>query len=259
MATAKTSRKPASRKEAANPPGPVSPAVNKSPAVTEVQAREPSIPDQIVRKLEEDIVLGRRHPRERLVEQDLCTVFDTHRGDVRLALFELEKMGIVERIPNRGAIVRDLKPREVSEIYDVREELEVMAVRILPFPVPDADIVRLEAIQHAHGKAVDAGDLLAVFHSNVQFHRALFGLCGNTCLIETIEYLAQKVAGIRSYAHAKPEALNDSRRDHIAMIKALRNSRRDDLINLTRRHLKPAALAYIDAYRRRFGEGGATF
>ena len=257
MATAKISRKPPSRKDAANAPG-MSPRATESPAVIEAQPREPSIPDRIVRKLEEDIVLGRRHPRERLVEQDLCTDFDTHRGDVRLALFELEKRGIVERIPNRGAIVRDLKPREVSEIYAVREELEVMAVRILPFPVPNADIVRLEAIQHTHGQAVDAGDLLAVFHSNVQFHRALFGLCGNTCLIETIEYLAQKVSGIRSYAHAKPEALNDSRRDHIAMIKALRNSRRDELISLTRRHLKPAALAYIDAYRRRFGDGGSA-
>jgi len=129
-------------------------------------------------------------------------------------------------------------------------------VRILPFPVPDADIARLEAIQHAHGEAIDAGDLLAVFHSNVQFHRALFGLCGNTSLIETIEYLAQKVSGIRSYAHAKPEALHDARRDHVALIKALRNSRREELINLTRRHLKPAVRAYIDAYRRRFGGGG---
>jgi len=250
MATAKTSIKPPSRKEAANASG-------LSPVATEAQVRAPSIPDLIVRKLEEDIVLGRRHPRERLVEQDLCTDFDTHRGDVRLALFELEKMGIVERIPNRGAIVRDLKPREVAEIYDVREELEVMAVRILAFPVPEADLARLEAIQHEHSKAVDAGDLLAVFHSNVQFHRALFGLCGNTSLIETIEYLAQKVSGIRSYAHAKPEALNDSRRDHIAMIKALRNSHRDDLIKLTRRHLKPAVRAYVDAYRRRFGDVGS--
>ena len=251
MATAKISRKPPSRRDAANSPG-------MSSTMTEPQVRAPSIADLIVRKLQEDIVLGRRHPRERLVEQDLCTDFDTHRGDVRLALFELEKMGIVERIPNRGAIVRDLKPREVREIYDVREELEVMAVRILPFPVPEADIARLEAIQHEHGKAVDAGDLLAVFHNNVQFHRALFGLCGNVCLIETIEYLAQKVSAIRSYAHAKPEALNDARRDHIAMIKALRNSRRDDLISLTRRHLKPAAQAYISAYRLRFGDGGSA-
>ena len=125
------------------------------------------------------------------------------------------------------------------------------------FRCADADIAKLEAIQHAHGKAVDAGDLLAVFQSNVLFHRALFGLCGNTSLIETIESLAQKVSGIRSYAHAKSEALNDARRDHIAMIKALRNSRRDDLMSLTRRHLKPAVRAYIDAYRRRFGVSGS--
>src|SRR4051794_17053781 len=105
MATAKTSRKPPARKDAVNPPGMAS-------VTAEARAREPSIADLMVRKLEEDIVLGRRHPRERLVEQDLCADFDTHRGDVRLALFELEKMGIVERIPNRGAIVRDLKPRE---------------------------------------------------------------------------------------------------------------------------------------------------
>jgi len=201
-------------------------------------------------------VLGRRHPRERLVEQDLCAAFDTHRGDVRLALFELEKKGIVERIPNRGAIVRDLKPQEVSDIYSVREELEVMAVRILPLPVPEAELIKLEAVQREHSRAVDAGDLLAVFHSNVQFHRTLFGLCGNICLIETIEYLAQKVSGIRSYAYANPGALNDARRDHIAMIEALRHSRRDELIMLTRRHLKPAEQAYVRAYRQRFGDGG---
>ncbi|MDO8877648.1 MAG: GntR family transcriptional regulator [Pseudolabrys sp.] len=210
----------------------------------------------ITRKLEEDIVLGRRHPRERLVEQDLCVNFNTHRGDVRLALFELEKKGIVQRIPNRGAIVRDLTPREVTEIYGVREELEVMAVRILPFPVPAADIARLEALQHEHSKAVDAGDLLGVYYSNVHFHRALFGLCGNGCLIETIEYLAQKVSGIRSYAHANPAALNATRSDHVEMIEALRHSHRDDLITLTRRHLKPAAQAYISAYRLRFGDSG---
>lgn len=250
MASAKTSRRPPPRGVVAKTAG-----TGLLPAAA--PEREPVF-QLIVRKLEEDVVLGRRHPRERLVEQDLCTAFDTHRGDIRLALFELEKRGIVERIPNRGAVVRDLKPREVSEIYHVREELEVMAVRILPFPVAPSDIVRLEAVQHEHGKAVEAGDLLAVFHSNVQFHRALFGLCGNHCLIETIENLAQKVSGIRSYAYANPGALNEARQDHIAMIEALRHSHRDELIMLTRRHLKPAEQAYVRAYRQRFGEGAGA-
>lgn len=217
-------------------------------------AREPSLAHLIAVKLEEDIVLGRRHPRERLVEQDLSEQFGTHRGDIRLALFELEKKGVIQRIPNRGAIVRDLSPREVEEIYRVREELEVLAVRILPFPIEKADLAKLEDIQRQHGKAVDAGDLLTVFYANLHFHRALFGLCGNTCLIETIGQLAQKVHAIRSYANANLDALHRARRDHVEMIDALRHSRRDDLIALTRRHLKPSAQAYIRAYQQRFGD-----
>jgi DNA-binding GntR family transcriptional regulator len=112
-------------------------AIARTPRLRQIAtslAREPAAVI-IAKRIEEDIVLGRRQPRERLVEQDLCDLFQTHRGDVRLALFELEKKGLVERIPNRGALVRGLTPQEVKEIYAVREELEVMAVRIIPFPV----------------------------------------------------------------------------------------------------------------------------
>jgi DNA-binding GntR family transcriptional regulator len=220
-------------------------------------AREPAAAFVIARRIEEDIVLGRRQPKERLVEQDLCEAFDTHRGDVRLALFELEKKGLVERIPNRGALVRGLTPPEVMEIYAVREELEVMAVRAIRFPVAPQDIDQLVRLQRQHSAAVAAGDLLTVFYSNLRFHQVLFGLCGNACLIETIELLAQKVYGIRSYAHAFPQSLERARRDHLEMIKALRASRRDDLVALTRRHLKPSPEAYIRAYERRFGKAAS--
>jgi DNA-binding GntR family transcriptional regulator len=215
-------------------------------------ARGPAIAELIATRLEEEIVLGRRHPRERLIEQDLCEQFDTHHADVRLAFFELEKKGIIQRIPNRGAMVRDFSPREVMEIYAVREELEVMAVRILPFPVAGSDIDKLDEIQREHSAAVDSGDLLTVFYCNLNFHRTLYELCGNRCLIETIEQLAQKVYGIRSYANAFPDALDRARRDHLDMIAALRTSNRQELIALTRRHLAPSPEAYIRAYQRRF-------
>jgi DNA-binding GntR family transcriptional regulator len=231
-------------------------AIARTPKPRQVPAAPAREPAAVViaKRIEEDIVLGRRQPRERLVEQDLCDLFDTHRGDVRLALFELEKKGLVERIPNRCALVRGLTPLEVKEIYAVREELEVLAVRIIPFPVSPKDIGRLEELQREHTAAVAAGDLLTVFYSNLSFHRVLYGLCGNACLIETIDLLAQKVYGIRSYANAFPESLDRARRDHLEMIKALRGSRRDDLVVLTRRHLKPSPEAYIKAYERRFGK-----
>jgi DNA-binding GntR family transcriptional regulator len=220
--------------------------------------REPAIAHAIVKSVEEDIVLGRRHPRERLIEQDFCERFDTHRGDVRLALFELAKRGLVERIPNRGAIVRGLTPIEVKEIYAVREQLEVMAVRIIPFPVAKSDLAKLDDLQHRHSSAIAAGDMLTVFYSNLNFHKFLFGLCGNTCLIEMIELLAQRVYGIRSYANAFHDSLERARKDHVDMIKALRASRRDELIALSQRHLKPSQEAYIRDYERRFGAVALT-
>lgn len=235
-------------------------AAKRHPAASPAsrRGRQPAIADIIAGRLEEDIVLGRRHPRERLIEQDLCDRFDTHRGDVRLALFELEKKGLIERIPNRGAMVRDLTPKEVTEIYAVREELEVMAVRILPFPVAAADIAKLDALQKKHSAAVDASDMLTVYYTNLHFHQTLFGLCGNACLIETIDRLAQKVSGIRSYANAFPAALDRVRRDHTEMMQALRAARRAELIELTRRHLKPSPEAYIRAYELRFGSARAA-
>ena len=146
---------------------------------------------------------------------------------MRLALFELEKKGIVQRIPNRGAIVRDLTPREVREIYDVREELEVMAVRILPFPVAKADIARLETLQREHSKAVDAGDFLAVYYSNVHFHRVLYRPV-RQCLPDRND----RATGAEGCRHpllcaCRPGRADDARRDHIEMIEALRNSRRE--------------------------------
>jgi len=77
---------------------------------------------------------------------------------------------------------------------------------------------------------------------------------GNACLIETIKALAQRVYGIRSYANALLHFLMraNARLDHINMIKALRASWRDELIKLTRRHLKPSPQAYIRVYDRKF-------
>ena len=161
--------------------------------------------DVIATRLEEDIVLGRRHPRERLIEQDLCDRFNTHRGDVRLALFELEKKGIVQRIPNRGAMVRDLTPegsdgdlrraRGIGGHGRAHSSLSRCCERHLP---------ELENLQEKHSAAIDNDDMLTVFYANLHFHQALFGLCGNACLIETIKHLEHKVYGIRFYANAFP-------------------------------------------------------
>jgi DNA-binding GntR family transcriptional regulator len=208
-------------------------------------------------ELEEDIVLGRLHPRERLIENDLAARFQTNRAVIRAALHELDRKGIIQRIPNRGAVVHDLSPEQVEQIYSVREELETLAARIIRLPVSADDIAKLEALQQQHATAVAARDLRSVFRSNLEFHRAMFSLCGNPYLIEMIEQLAEKSYAIRSYSSTVPEYLDLVRDQHLAMLDALRHGRRDELVDLLRRHLKPSRRAYIEAYEQRFGKDSA--
>lgn len=226
-----------------------------SPEQPVLSARDAAVMSSVsmAAQLEEEIVLGRLHPRERLVEQDLADRFGTHRAAVREALAKLDHRGLILRIPNRGAVVKGLTPEEVNQIYAVREELELMAARIIPLPAAQQDLDVLKAIQNDHSRAVATADLRTVFHSNLEFHRAMFGLCGNPALIEAIEQLAQKVYGIRAYSNAVPAYLEGVKNDHLEMIEALRRGCRADLLRLFKRHLQPSREAYIRAYEQRFG------
>lgn len=198
--------------------------------------------------LEEDIVFGRRRPRERLVEEDLVGRLGAKKHVVRQALAELERMGLVERIRNRGAMVRDYTPEDVRQIFAVRELLEAEAARRIPLPLPRTALDELREVFEEHSSAVEAGNLRQAFRANIRFHQTLFRACGNPYLAEAIDHLAFKTHGVRSYSLANPDLRRQARDEHAAMIEALAGSDRTHLVELCIAHLKPPVKAYIEAY-----------
>ena len=142
--------------------------------------------EDIVKDLEEDIVFGVFHPKEKLTEEDLMARFDAKRHVVRDALSQLDSMGLVIRVPNRGAYVRELAPEEVIEIYEVREILEVAAAMRTPLPAPKEVVEAMKRIQDQHSEAIERHDLRRVFRLNIQFHREQFLACGNNKLVQSI-------------------------------------------------------------------------
>jgi len=209
--------------------------------------------DHVIAQLEEDIVFGRRRPRERLIEDELVARFAAKKHVVRQALVELERIGLVERKRNKGAVVRDYAPEEVEQIFAVRELLEAEAARLIPLPAPAALLDSLRAIHGEHSAAVEAGDIARAFRVNIRFHQALFQACGNPHLAEAIDSLAFKSHGVRSYSLARPELLRGARDDHAQMIEALVKGHRNLLVDLCINHLKPTVRAYIEAYEQAFG------
>ncbi|MCI0752887.1 GntR family transcriptional regulator [Teichococcus vastitatis] len=202
----------------------------------------------ILAALEEDIVFGRLHPRERLIEEEIAARFGATRHTVRQVLVELERLRLIERIPNRGALVKAYSPAEVQQLYALREMLETQAAALIPLPLGDDALAPLHALQRRHAQAVAASDARAVFRADLAFHRALYAHCGNVFLAETIEELGQRAQVIR-YASLRSQASMEWARDqHAAMLDALRDGERDTLVTLCAAHFHPARQAYLSQH-----------
>ena len=227
-------------------------------AVAGMPSMEPNDPqsdlERAVQTLEEEIVLGFLHPRERLVEDELLARFQLKRHVVRQVLVELERMGLVERKRNIGALVRAYTLKEVEDLYAVRELLECQCVQLIRFPVPDDQLQALEATQREHDAMIAEGNLRLVFRANMRFHQQLFALSDNPVLVAAIQDHAQRAHSIRSSSLVLPDQLERARREHWQIIEALKAGDSQQLVALCSAHLAPSRDAYVAAYHRRMQE-----
>lgn len=203
--------------------------------------------------LEEDIVLGRLQPRERLIEEDLSERFGIKRHLVRQAIINLERLGLVQRVRNRGAVVRLYSAQEVEDINAVRDLLEGHAASLVALPVPDADLADLVEIQARHLAAIGSGLHRETFRTNLEFHNHFFGLCGNQALVAAIDAHAQKSHAYRSILVSDRSYQDWASEAHLAMIDAMRCGDREKLVQLCHEHLIPAKNRYIETWNSRFG------
>jgi len=222
--------------------------------MSDTVAASPEVPSAdlaaVVCALEEDIVLGRLHPRERLIEDELMRRFGLKRHAVRTVLAELALLGLVEHRKNIGSEVRAFSAREVADLYHLRELLETEAARLLPCPPPPDALQGLIAIQREHDVAVAQLDLRAVFRCNQRFHEALFACCENGVLRKAIHEYARQTHSIRFSSLADARYRERARQEHWAIIEALRDGRREDLIQLCRAHLAPSRDVYQEMNHR---------
>lgn len=200
----------------------------------------------IARAIEEDVIFGRLAPGTRLTEDTLLARFAVTRHFARQALVQLEAMGIVVRERNRGATVRSLTPKQVQEIYAVRELLQRQAALWIPLPAPQSLIDELHAIHAEHGRHIEAGFLRGVHETNDRFHLVLFGACGNEHLVQSIELYMRLSLPVRANSMASTSALQVSHEHHRLMIEMLKGNDNWVLAQLCVDHLQPSKQRYLD-------------
>src|SRR5690554_1975183 len=106
-------------------------------------ANPATLADQVVERLQDDIVLGVLPPGTKLGEAELAARYGVSRGPLREAIRRLESRKLLERIPHVGTRVATLKLEDLIEIYRVREALEGMAARQAAENMSQAEIAGL--------------------------------------------------------------------------------------------------------------------
>jgi DNA-binding GntR family transcriptional regulator len=163
----------------------------------------PSLVDSLASTIHARVLSGEIVRGARLPQEALAAEFGVSRTPVREALRKLQASGVVELLPNRGAVVRGPSAREIREAYEIRTELEGLAAELATARISDADLRRLREAESLFRSSV--GQLVAGLRrggrdapwdehdswvrANDLFHQAILEAAGNRRLAEIMDDL----------------------------------------------------------------------
>jgi DNA-binding GntR family transcriptional regulator len=164
-------------------------------------------------------------PGEPLTEHALCRRFGVSRTPVREALAKLERDHLVRVVPKKGAFVHALSSDEVRELYQLREALEGLAVRLAAARVDPGDLAGFETRfrdLRARGARVAYPEVRAL---GEEFHAYLIKQAGNARLAEILDDIRDRVRSVWTLSIVARRRVQDLVGEHLAIIDALK--RRD--------------------------------
>ena len=200
-----------------------------------------SLAEQIAEQVGESILRDEYRPGDAVTEQSLSEQFAVSRGPVRDALRILEKEGLVEIIPRRGAQVTQLTTREVSDIFDIRAILLGHVAR-LAARRGDPECLRFlkEGCAILEQNLKKTNDLDVHFRVSARMNFVLASRSGNEKLCEIIFQLARQIARYTRLGLSTPERRSDSVKTWHELVILIENGMEDEAEILERQRVKQA-------------------
>ena len=144
---------------------------------------------RIVEVIRRAITSGNLGPGDRLVELQLAKQLGVGNTAVREALFELERAGLVTRIPNKGSFITKMTLEDAQQIFRVRKVLEGLAVELAVEHLSADDLNALQGFVDAMNASAETSDIEHFYQNDLEFHRVLWRLSGNRYLASSLETL----------------------------------------------------------------------
>ena len=181
-----------------------------------------AIPEELARRLEEDIIFGKLAPHSRLTEEELALRFGVSRSPVREAIRLLERDGLVIREARRGIWVAPLSLKDFDEVYACRVGLEALAAASAAASGDDDLKKGFESIRADLKAAGKKRDPQAFFIADVRGSALIHRLADNRTLIRLLSGLEKQALRYRFIGYAnKPRLVGRSMDDSLRIFDSI--------------------------------------
>ena len=166
------------------------------------------------------IITAKMPPGSVINEAHLMEDFSLGRTPIREAIKQLQMENLVTVTPRKGMYVTDIAITELSQIFEVRVELESFATRLAAQRVTEHEIIELQELATAY-QEVDTPDKEFLINLDSEFHSLIANATHNKFLIKEVEYYYNLALRIWYIAlnYAKPEDIDVDA--HIQILEAI--------------------------------------
>ncbi len=205
--------------------------------------------------LRDEIISGRLPPGTVLQEVALSGSLGVSRGPIREALGRLATEGLVTITPRRGAVVRALSSEEFIEAYQVREALEIMAVRLAVPKLDGEDLADMARLVDAMASRAEVGDVQGFFELNTEFHQRFFEVAGNRMLAQLYRQLRGQIDRHRLRSLQLRGDLRRSIAEHRAILSAAETGDVERAAQLASDHIRVPQIRLLDEEQELASDG----
>lgn len=192
---------------------------------------------EIVRRLEDEILRGKRVPGARLDERSLAEHFGVSRTPVREALQWLAAHGLVSLRGRQGARVAQLSVPDLLDAFFVIAEMESMAARQAARRIRAEQRQELLRSHELCTACAEASDPEGFYEENLRFHAIVLDASHNRVLKDQIGTVRALTAPYRRYVTFQPGRMKASVPEHGAIVEAIINGDGDEAARLMREHV----------------------
>ena len=185
-----------------------------------------SIPRQVLHqevavRLRQRIVEGQLAPGAKLNERELSELLNVSRTPLREAIKMLAAEGLVELLPNRGAVVAQMSAQDVADTFEVIAGLEGQSGELAAQRITEAELAEIRALHYEMMAAWTRRDLPTYYRLNAQIHSQINAAARNPVLAQTWRTVNARLQALRFRSNFDEAKWKRAVREHELMVELL--------------------------------------